>query len=272
VTVVDIRQRHRVARIPYRAEVGPPAFGEYRAGGMGIAASSDGTRVYVGVFLPDRSGRLEVIDTAQRAVIASVPTGVRPMQVIVSPDGKAAYTIDHDTFTVTVVDTATFAARTLEVAPFGNGGWGSWDKPHYAALRSDGRLLLPFQGRVLVILDPATGNVSEQPLGANTHQHGIALTPDERHLVIIGTGPAGPATAAPRLTLLDLATLAEDEIALNRPHERVALSPDGRFAYLTGGYTFANQGWDGITVAELEQRTTREIAVPDRPLDIVVLP
>jgi len=110
------------------------------------------------------------------------------------------------------------------VAPLGNGGWGSWDKPHYAALRPDGRLLLPFQGHVLVTLDPTTGSASEQPLRANTHQHGVALTPDERHLVIIGTGPAGPATAAPRLTLLNLATLAEDEIPLNLPHERVALS------------------------------------------------
>ena len=72
--------------------------------------------------------------------------------------------------------------------------------------------------------------------------------------------------------MLNLATLAEDEIPLNLPHERVALSPDGHFAYLTGGYTFANGGWDGITVADLEQRATREIAVPDRPLDIVVLP
>jgi YVTN family beta-propeller protein len=44
---------------------------------MGIAAAPDGERVYVGVFLPDRSGQLEVIDTAQRAVIASVPIGVR---------------------------------------------------------------------------------------------------------------------------------------------------------------------------------------------------
>jgi hypothetical protein len=30
---------------------------------------------------------------------------------------------------------------------------GSWDKPHYAALRADGHLL-PIQGRLLVDLDP----------------------------------------------------------------------------------------------------------------------
>ena len=66
---------------------------------MGIAVAPDGERVYVGVFLPDRSGRLEVIDTDKRTVIASVPIGVRPFQVLASRDGRTVYTVDHDTFT-----------------------------------------------------------------------------------------------------------------------------------------------------------------------------
>jgi YVTN family beta-propeller protein len=271
VAVVDIRQRQRVAHIPYRAKVGPPVFGEYRAGGMGIAVAPDGRRVYVGVFLPDRSGQLEVIDTAQRAVIASVPIGVRPFQVIVSGDGRAVYTIDHDTFTVTVVDTTTYTARTLHVEPLGNGGWGSWDKPHYAALRADGHLLLPFQGRTLVDLDPASGKAVALPMQANTHQHGVTLSPDGQRLLIVGTGPAGDARGAPRLTILDLTRMAEEHIALSRPHEKVALSSDGCLAYVTGGHTFANGGWDGLSVVDLQQHSVTEIPVPDRPLDIAIV-
>ncbi|MDQ2998510.1 MAG: hypothetical protein M3R61_15860, partial [Chloroflexota bacterium] len=93
VAVVDIRRRERVALIAFQAEIGAPVFGEYRPGGMGIAVAPDGARVYVGVFLPDRSGRLEVIDADKRAVVASVPIGVRPFQVIASPDGRMVYTI-----------------------------------------------------------------------------------------------------------------------------------------------------------------------------------
>jgi YVTN family beta-propeller protein len=271
VAVVDVRQRERVARIPYRAEIGPPTFGEYRAGGMGIAAAPDGRRVYVGVFLPDRSGQLEVIDTAQRAVIASVPIGVRPFQVLVGAGGREVYTIDHDTFTVTAVDTTTYTARTLPVEPLGNSGWGSWDKPHYAALRADGHLLLPFQGRTLVDLDPASGNVVAGPMQANTHQHGVALSPDGQRLLIVGTGPAGDADGAPRLTILDLASMVEQHIALSRPHEQVALSPDGCLAYVTGGHTFANGGWDGLSIVDLRRHTVTEIAVPDRPLAIAIV-
>ncbi len=272
VAVVDIRRRERVARIPYQAEVGRPAFGEYRPGGMGIAVARDGRHVYVGVFLPDRSGRLEVIDAAQRTVIASVPIGVRPFQVLVSHDGREVYTVDHDTFTVTVVDTGTNAARTLPVEPLGNGGWGSWDKPHYAALRADGRLLLPVQGETLVALDPASGASQALPMRARTHQHGVALASDGRRLLIVGTGPAGGARGEPRLTVLDLETQDESDIPLQRPHEDVVLSPDGRFAYLTGGFTFANGGWDGLSIVDLQRKTVTELPVPDRPLAIVVLP
>jgi DNA-binding beta-propeller fold protein YncE len=272
VAVVDIRRRERVALIVYQAKIGQPTFGEYRPGGMGIAVAPDGARVYVGVFLPDRSGRLEVIAAGKRAVIASVPIGVRPFQVIASPDGRTVYTIDHDTFTVTVIDTTTYATRTLPVEPLGNTGWGSWDKPHYAALRADGHLLLPIQGRVLVDLDPISGKSVALPLKANTHQHGVALTPDGRRLLIVGTGPAGDAQGPPRLTVLDLATMAEDDIPLSRPHEQVALSPDGRMAYVTGGHTFGNAGWDGISVVNLDQRSVTELVVPDRPLGIQILP
>jgi len=239
---------------------------------MGIAVAPDGARIYVGVFLPDRSGRLEVIDTRKRVVIASVSIGVRPFQVLASPDGRAVYTIDHDTFTVTAIDTATYAARTLPVEPLGNGGWGSWDKPHYAALRDDGHLLLPIQGRVLVDLDPISGKSVALPLNANTHQHGVALSPDRRQLLIVGTGPAGDAQEPPRLTVLDLATMAEEHIPLSRPHEQVVLSPDGRLAYVTGGHSFGNAGWDGVSVVDLQQRSVTELAVPDRPLDIQLFP
>jgi len=213
-----------------------------------------------------------VIAAGKRAVIASVPIGVRPFQVIASPDGRTVYTIDHDTFTVTVIDTTTYATRTLPVEPLGNTGWGSWDKPHYAALRADGHLLLPIQGRVLVDLDPISGKSVALPLKANTHQHGVALTPDGRRLLIVGTGPTGDAQGPPRLTVLDLATMAEDDIPLSRPHEQVALSPDGRMAYVTGGHTFGNAGWDGISVVNLDQRSVTELVVPDRPLGIQILP
>ncbi|MFN8513940.1 MAG: hypothetical protein U0841_15420 [Chloroflexia bacterium] len=267
VAVVDMAARRRVALVPYLAEVGSPGSGEYRAGGMGIALSPDGARVYVGINLPGGNGRLEVLDTAQLRMVGSATVGVRPFDVAVSRDGRVIYSIDHDSFSVTIVEAATLATRTVAIAPVGRDAYA---KMHYGVIGPDDRLLLPIMGRALVHLAPA-GDFTTTPLSANTHQHGAALTPDGLRLLVVGTGPAGQATGGASLTVLDLASGAERILPLARPHEKVAVSPDGRTAYLTGGYTLASGAWDGITVIDLETGATREVAVPGLPLDIVVV-
>ena len=135
-------------------------------------------------------------------------------------------------------------------------GRGVFDKPHYAALAADGHLWLPVQGQVLVRLDPASGQTETFPLTANTHQHGVALTPDGRYLLIVGTGAAGGASAGTSLTIFDTETLAEEILPLDRPHEDIIISPDGQTAFLTGGYLLAG-GWEGLTAVDLRQRTVR---------------
>jgi hypothetical protein len=87
----------------------------------------------------------------------------------------------------------------------------------------------------------------------------------------VGPGPAGGVSGPGGLTILDITTGAETHLPLARPHELVAVSPDGRTAYLTGGYLFADGGWDGITIVDIERGTLSELPVPDRPLAIAVL-
>ena len=270
VAVVDTLNRQRLALIPYQAYVGAPRFGEYRPGGMGIAASPDGRFAFVGVYLASGPSQLEIIDIERGTIAGAVPIGVRPFQVLAAPDGRTVYSVDHDSFALSVLDTSTLTTRTLPLAPLGR---AAFDKPHYAVLRADGHLLLPFQGRILLELDPATGASSTRPLTSNTHQHGAALSADGGQLLVVGTGPAGSATGPAALTQLDLSTGAEEHLPLRRAHERVAVSADGRWAYLSGGYTFADGGWDGLTVIDLWQQTiVAEVPLPERPLDIVALP
>lgn len=267
VAVIDLNRRQRLALIPYQAAVGPPQYGEYRPGGMGIAASADGKQVYVAVYAPGESGRLEILDTETLTIVGSVPVGSRPFEVLVSAEGQEVYTIDHDTYSITVIDPLTLASRTLDVAPLGR---GAFDKPHYAALDGAGQLWLPFQGQALVRLDPTSGQFTTTPLTADTHQHGIAQTPDGRYLLIVGTGAAGGAGAGPSLTIFDTRTMTEEVLPLNRPHEDVAVSPDGKYAYLTGGYLLSG-GWEGLTVVDLQSRALSELAVAGFPLDIIAL-
>jgi len=268
VAIVDIASRTRRALIPYRADTGAPGFGEYRAGGMGIDVSVDGRFIYVGVNLGGEINRLEVIDSLKGQVVASYPIGKRPFDVLLSDDERQVYSIDHDSYSVTAVSLSSEMTRTHEIAPL---GYGAFDKPHYAASDRTGSLWLPVQGRVLVRLDPSSGKQQRFPLSAKTHQHGIAISRDGQKLVVVGTGAAGSARKGPSLTVYELETHTETIVSLQRTHEAIVLSQDGRFAYLTGGQSFTG-GWDGLSVVDLETGMSRYLQVPDQPLGIVAIP
>ncbi|MGW9036285.1 YncE family protein [Streptomyces sp. NPDC055721] len=271
VAVVDTATRERLALVPYRTDSGPATTGEYRGGGMGIALAPDGRRVYVGVNVPGGNGTLEVLDTATLRFTDTVPVGRRPFDVDVSRDGAEVYVTNHDSFDVTVVAADSLSPRRVEVAPYGTeGGLGSWLKPHYAAVRpSDGKLLLPFEGERLAVVDPRTGRTTIEPMTANTHQHGTTVTADGT-LLTVGTGPIDPdVDEGPSLTVRTPGE-AERVYPLEGPHESVAVSEDGRTAYVTGGFT-RDGYWDGLTVIDLESGDTRRLAAGSRPLGIVVL-
>ncbi|MFD8644385.1 YncE family protein [Streptomyces zaomyceticus] len=271
VAVVDTTTRQRIALIPYETDAGPVTTGEYRGGGMGIALAPDGRRVYVGVNVPGGNGTLEVIDTASLRVTGTVPVGRRPFDVDVSGDGSEVYATNHDSFDVTIVTAGTLEPRRVEVAPYGTeGGLGSWLKPHYTAVRpSDGKLLLPFEGERLAVVDPRTGRTTIEPMTANTHQHGATVTADGT-LLTVGTGPIDPSEdRGPSLTVRAPGG-AERVYPLEGPHETVAVSEDGRTAYVTGGFT-RDGYWDGLSVVDLDTGGTRRLEAGSRPLGIVVL-
>ncbi|MEU6848268.1 hypothetical protein ABZ930_41075 [Streptomyces sp. NPDC046716] len=275
VAVVDTAARERVALIPYETarteDLGPVTDGEYRGGGMGIALAPDGRHAYVGVNVPDGNGTLETVDTRTLRVTDTTGVGRRPFDVDVSRDGDEVYATDHDSFDVTVLDTGSGDTRRIEVAPYGTeGGLGSWLKPHYTAVRpSDGKLLLPFEGEKLVVVDPETGRSRIERMTANTHQHGVTVTPDGT-LFVVGTGPIDPAEdEGPSLTVRTKDG-REKVIPLDGPHEDVAVSADGRTAYVTGGFT-RDGYWNGITVVDVDSGDTRRLAAGERPLGIAVL-
>lgn len=264
VAVVDLARREVVARVPYRRSPGPVELGEYRAGGMGIAAA--GRRVFVGVHAPGGGrGRIEVLDTRTLRMTAAARVGVRPFDVLAAPGGRIAYTVDHDSYGVTRFDAASGASRTYRVAPLGR---GAFDKLNYGALDRSGRLLLPINGEVLAVLEPRTGRITTRPMRARVHQAGVAL--NRGRLFTVGA-EALESGSGPNLSVYDLATGRERLIRLDRPHEEVAVDRDGKTAYLTGGYT--RGGWRGITVVDVAGGGgSRELALDDEPLGIAVVP
>lgn len=262
VAVVDLRRRRLIARVAYRAPAAAVDYGEYRAGGMGVAVAPGGRRVYVGVHTAGGGrGRLEVLDTRRLRIVGSARVGVRPFDVLAGRDGRTAFSVDHDSYGVTVVDGATARTRFVPVAPLGR---GAFDKLNYGAIDTRGRLLLPINGQVLAVVQPRTGRVTRRRMRARVHQAGVALS--GRRLLTIGAESLSG--GSPNLSVFDLTTGRERIVALRRPHEDIAVADDT--AYLSGGYT--RGGWAGVSAVALGSGRVREIPLDDEPLGIAALP
>ncbi|MFC7431366.1 MULTISPECIES: YncE family protein [unclassified Agrococcus] len=275
LAVVDLATMARTALVPYRHQPAGVAFGEYRDGGLGVAVSPDGATAYVAVHRWPDPAWLEVFDVASGTFVASVDVGVRPFDVLVDPAGAWVATVDHDTYGVTVVDAATLAARTIEVAPFGDLGFASWEKPHYGVVTATGTILLPFQGQAMVEVDPIAGTSSIAPLAAQTHQHGVAQVggegADAGTTVVVGTGAFGSATRGPSLEVLR-PDGTDQVVPLAQMHETATVwradADDAWSAVLAGGST-RDGWWDGLTIVDLDTLAQREIPVAGRPQAVV---
>lgn len=270
LAVVDLATFTRTVLVPYLHPAPSIGQGEYRPGGLGPAVAPDGSAVYVAVLSDVETSHLEMFDVKRGVFTGSVQVGWRPFDVVVAPDGAWVATIDHDSFSVTVVDPVAMTAKRHEIAPFGTeGGLGSWEKVHYGAVEPGGTILLPVQGKVVVRFDPGTGASTTLASATNSHAHGTALA--GRRLLSVGTGSFGNATGSPNLSILDLDTGEERIAPLDVPHETVAAytSADGEgWAAVAGGNT-RDMGWDGLTFVRLSDLAQRRLDVAGYPQVVV---
>jgi YVTN family beta-propeller protein len=70
--------------------------------GVGTATAHAQTRAYV-----TNLNKVSVIDTATNTVVATIPVGVGPIGVAITPDGTGAYVTNLFSNTVSVIDIAT---------------------------------------------------------------------------------------------------------------------------------------------------------------------
>jgi YVTN family beta-propeller protein len=162
---------------------------------LGIAASPDGMHVYAtecgGPAGPctcpvGGNGNLQVIDTATNTVADTIPVGIFPRGVAVSPDGTHAYVANLCTAaapgcapgSVSVIDTAQNAVVTT--VPAG-------PAPASIDLVPDGsRAYITNAVEVgpgaVTVLDTATNTTSSIPLG--NFPYGLAVTPDGAHVYV----------------------------------------------------------------------------------------
>jgi DNA-binding beta-propeller fold protein YncE len=198
------------------------------------------------VVLNKRGNDASFVDLGSGRVVATVPTGIGPHEVVVSSDGRFAVGTDYegDVGTLTVLDIpGTRVLRTIDLSPY--------TRPHgIAFLPGDSAVAVTVeQDRAVLLVDVADGEVTGViPTGASG-SHMVAVTADGETL---WTGDIGSNNTVTELSRSSLSRVR----ALGAPAqpEAINVTPDG-------GRVFAGSNATGrVTVFDTSDGSSRTVA------------
>jgi YVTN family beta-propeller protein len=218
----------------------------------------DGRKVYVANTI---SNTVSVIDTTTNAVIATIPVGISPQGVTVTPDGSKVY-VTNSTGTVSVINTTTNAV--VSAIPVGSFPFG-------VAVTPDGRKVYvanDFDNTVSVI-DTATNTVIGGPITVGSNPIGVAVTPDGRKVYVANSDTRSTSVSATN-TVSVIDTTTNTVIATVNVGSRpfgVAVTPDGSKVYV------ANTVSSTVSVIDTTTNTViATISVGFTPVGVSVTP
>jgi uncharacterized repeat protein (TIGR01451 family) len=265
----------------------------------GPAAASTSTHPIVYVV---NSGNFTVsaYDPVAKSIVASIPVGVSPVQVAITPNGNTAYVDNLIGNSVSVIDTATNTVTdTIPVSGFPDGVTVSPDGselyvsellgqsvavistatntvtatitvgaigtgPDDVAFAPNGATayVADDYGGTVSVIDTATQTVTATiPVGPSVNQ--LAVSPDGAEVYVSNGGPTGDS-----LTVIDAHTdKVAATVAVGTDPFGVAAGPDGADVYVA---SFANST---VSVVDAATDTVREtIPVGANPEDVTMSP
>jgi YVTN family beta-propeller protein len=205
IDIVDLREHKVAATIdlgkplrPHRAEFGPDGL------------------LYVTAEL---SKSVDVIDPATRKIIAEIPTGaIESHMVVISPDGRRAYTANVAAGSVSVLD---LQKRSLvTVIPVAK-------TVQRISISADGKRVFTHDQDTprIAVIDTATNTVSSW-IAVPSTVYSSSPTADGRKL--LADSPAG------KIFVIDIASAKlEESFDIPPASGELLLSPDGKFAFVS---------------------------------------
>ena len=187
-------------------------------GSRNLNLSSDGRLLFSVTF-----NAVQVVDTATRTVLASVPTGNIVIGAVQAANGNI-YSCNNGSGTVSVIDPVTYTVTsTLEifcgaiaVTPDGSAVWAP-------------TATFPPLVIAMAIIDPATNTFTTFPINGLVNVNAIVFSPDGALAYVVVNGGGGG-----QVLVIDTATHAQvAAIPVGQIPVAIAISPDGNSAYVT---------------------------------------
>jgi DNA-binding beta-propeller fold protein YncE len=239
-----------------------------------MTISGDGRRLYVSALTEDE---VEVVDTRERRIVASIPSGQWPHDNHVSADGRRLYngsignivapaeargTAANPPYRLTIADAETHAPLATHVFERGIRPYViTHDESRLYAQLSELHGLVEFdlrEGRVLRTRElPIDAGVTEDDYDFEAPHHGLALSHDERTLCAAGR-------ASDYVALVSTATFAPTAIIDVADGPGWATTgPGGRSCFV------ANTRADSLSVVSFaRRREVARLAMGDGPKQI----
>jgi DNA-binding beta-propeller fold protein YncE len=197
-----------------------------RGGGpTGAAITPDGTRVYVStdseVDVPGDRGKVSVVDTATKAVVATIPINPFPASVGITPNGRLVYALDTEGDPA-VIDTATHEATfPFLSSPVGTRVAFTPDGTLAYMIKDAETMIIGIEvatNRLVTILDTDNGLATD-----------VAITPDGRFVYV--TDRTMHLISVVKAGVVD--EPATHPTRWSGSANGIAIMPDGRTAYVT---------------------------------------
>jgi YVTN family beta-propeller protein len=181
---------------------------------------------------------VSVIDTATNTVVTTIPVGVNPEGVAITPDGTRAYVTNNTSNTVSVIDTTTNTVFAT-IIPFGPG-------PSGVAITPDGTRAYVTSDRsdAVSVIHTATNAVFATIL-VGLGPSGVAITPDGTRAYVTNRNSSTVSVISTSTNAV-VATISSTEFF---SPVGVAITPDGTRAYV------ANDGSGTVVVIDTSTNT-----------------
>jgi YVTN family beta-propeller protein len=201
---------------------------------------------------------VDLIDLSAGKSVATLPTGYRPHEVAVSPDGTLAVVSnygdrDQPGSTLTVIDLERVkVVSTVDL--------GRHSRPHGQAWISATQLAVTTEGSEhLLVVSPLNGTIDKEIKTGQKVSHMVAVTPDGSRAFVANIG-SGTVTAVDLVGGSKLRDIPTGEGA-----EGIAVTPDGREVWVT------NRAADTLSIIDPQTLEVRA-RIPCRGFPIRVAP